>query len=254
MPPRSAMWALLRRECYRFLRLASQTIVPPIVTTLLFILIFGYSLGSQISELHGFPYIVFILPGLAAQGVIINAYTNTATSLYMARFDHTIENWLSSPLSAFQLVVALISGGVARGMIVGLLTIGVAYFLIDLPLVHPFGIVLWTFLLAVVFACGGIVSGLYADGWDHLATVTNFVLTPITYLGGVFYSVQLLPEPWRSISRVNPVWYCIDGMRAMTLGASDIPWWRTLLLITALSLAGVGLCWYLLKIGWRVMK
>lgn len=250
----NTLWALLRRECYRFLRLAGQTVAAPVLTALLFVLVFGYSLGGTISQLHGFPYVVYILPGLAAQGVMINAYTNTVSSLYMARFDHTIDNWLAAPLSPLHLVIALVSGGVARGLIVGLLTIGVSMLLVDVPLVAPWLMVGWIVLLAVLFACLGIVSGLYADGWDHLTTVTNFVLTPLTYLGGVFYSIDMLPEPWRTISHGNPMWYGIDGMRAATLGVSDLPGWISGSAIIGATVVSVAGTWWLIKRGWRLVR
>lgn len=245
---------LLRREVYRFARLTQQTIAPPIVTTILFIVIFGFALGGQIREISGHTYIFYILPGIAALGVVTNAYSNTSTSLYAARFDRSIENWLTLPIAPLQLVVALITGGVLRGLVIGVLTLVVAMVAIDLPVVNPLLAVAWFAGTGVAFSCLGIVSGLRANSWDHLATMTNFVLTPGTYLGGVFYSLHMLPEPWHTISRANPIFYCIDGLRHAVLGTSDIPWTVSGSVLLGIDLAGVLVCWALLKRGYRLVK
>lgn len=245
---------LLRRELYRFARLTKQTIVPPLVTTVLFIVIFGFSLGGMIREVAGWPYILYILPGLAAQGVIINAYANSSSSLYAARFDRSIENWITAPIGPLHFVIALIAGSVARGLIIGVLTLTIAVLVVDLPIAAPGWALLWMVATAVIFACVGIVSGLRAESWDNLATMTNFVLTPGIYLGGVFYSIRLLPEPWQTISYCNPFFYCIDGLRAAVLGTAEVPMVISAAVMLSLAIAMVVLCWYLLKIGYRLVR
>ncbi len=245
---------LLRREFYRFARLTKQTIFPPLVTTLLFIVIFGFSLGGNIREVAGWPYILYILPGLAAQGVIINAYSNTSTSVYAARFDRSIENWLTAPIGPLQFVMALIAGGVVRGLIIGVMTLALAMVVVHLPMVSPGLVILWMIAIGVIFACLGIISGLRADSWDKLATMTNFVLTPGIYLGGVFYSIHLLPEPWQTISRCNPFFYCIESLRAAVLGTSEVSFALASTVVIGAAAAMVLLCWYLLKIGYRLVR
>ncbi|MBI2344385.1 MAG: ABC transporter permease [Deltaproteobacteria bacterium] len=251
---RRILATLLRREIYRFARLLKQTVVPSLVTTLLFILVFGVSLGGHIREISGWSYIQYILPGLAALGVITNAYANTSTSLYAARFDRSIENWLTVPISPLQFVVALISGGVLRAVLVGVLTILIAVVVVDLPVQSPLLTFAWMVLMAVIFASLGIVSGLRAESWDSLATMTNFVLTPGIYLGGVFYSVGMLPEPWQTISYGNPIFYCIDGIRGTVLGTADLPLWHSGAVVVATAIGMFSLCWWLFQRGYRLVK
>lgn len=248
------LFTLMKREFYRFSRLAKQTIFPPLLTTILFIVIFGFSLGGHIKEIEGWPYIVFILPGLAALGVVTNAYSNTSTSLYAARFDNSIENLLSAPISPMQMVIAQITSGVLRGLVIGILTLGIASLVIDLPLVHPVLTFFWIAGVGVVLACLGIVSGLRADSWDKLATMTNFILTPGTYLGGVFYSIKLLPQPWQTISMFNPILYYVDGMRYAVLGTSDMPIMLSVGVLVSTMLLGLITCWYLFLTGYKLVK
>jgi ABC-2 type transport system permease protein len=245
---------VLRRELYRFSRLTKQTVIPPLITTILFIIIFGYSLGSRISTISGFTYIQFILPGLASMGVMMNAYANTSTSLYAARFDRSIENWLTVPISPGQLVLALICGGVLRGTIIGVMTVLVAVLAIDLPVAHPIGALLWFVMCGTILASLGIISGLRAESWDTLATMSNFVLTPGIYLGGVFYSVTMLPEPWQSISYANPIFFGIDGIRFLLLGHSEVHIGISTAILLGTTLLGITICWYFLKTGYKLVK
>ncbi|MCB1214348.1 MAG: ABC transporter permease [Deltaproteobacteria bacterium] len=245
---------LVWRECYRFLRLSRQTIFPPIITTLLFILIFGFSLGSRIKEIAGFPYILFILPGLAAMGTINNSYANSSTSLAMARMDHSIENMLSSPLSSIQLVLSFVIGGLIRGVIVGILPLLVSIPMVGLH-VDNWGMVLLVLSLNSIFFSGmGIVSALVTDSWDQIAMFTNFVITPFVYLGGVFYSIEMLPPFWQKISMLNPLFYMVDALRHAVLGVSDFNWAFSLSIVGILSLSSFSLCVYLFKRGYRLIK
>lgn len=246
--------ALLLRECYRFLRLSRQTIFPPIITTLLFILIFGYSLGSRIREIHGFPYILYILPGLASMGTITNAYANSSSSLFMARMDLSMENMIASPLSNFQLVASLVLGGWIRGVVIGVLTLLVSIPMVDLQVESWPLVLLVLSLTSIIFSCLGIVSALWSDGWDNLATFTNFVITPFIYLGGVFYSVEMLPPFWHRVSLFNPIFYLVDSLRYAVLGHSDIPFAVSLALLAGLSLVFYLFCVYLFRIGYKLVQ
>lgn len=245
---------LVIRECYRFLRLSRQTIFPPVLTTLLFILIFGYSLGSSIRLIEGFPYILYILPGLASMGTITNAYANTSTSLFMARMDYSIENMVAAPLSNFQLVASLVLGGLFRGLVVGILPILIAIPMVHLPVHSWIQVILVLALTSIFFSCLGIISALWSEGWDNIATFTNFVITPFVYLGGVFYSIHMLPAFWQKISLANPIFYLVDAMRYAVLGVSDMPYTLSLGLLAGLAFLSYLLCVYLFRIGYKVMK
>ena len=213
---------LIEREYYRFARLATQTIAPPVITTSLFVVIFGYSLGNRIEAISGFSYILYILPGLAGMGVITNSYSNSSTSLYMARIDRSIENILIAPLSSLKIVMAFVIGGVTRGFVVGGITLLVASLLTGLTLHHCFWTLTFLILISTVFSSLGILSALWAEDWDHLATFSNFVITPFIYLGGVFYSIHMLPGFWQKVALLNPMYYFIDGFRWAVLGKSDV--------------------------------
>lgn len=254
MKSRIAFFTLILRECYRFARLSGQTIAPPILSTLLFILIFGYSLGSRIKQIGGFDYILFILPGLAAMGVVNNAYANTSTSLFMARMDRSIENMLSCPLSPLQLVSAFVIGGLLRGLVVGLLTLSVGLAMVGLQVQHWPHTVLVIALSSVLFSCLGILSALWAEGWDQIATFTNFIITPFIYLGGVFYSIHMLPTFWQKASLFNPIFYLVDATRWAVLGHSDIAYWYSLAFLAGTTLLGYGLCVYLFKKGYKLVR
>jgi ABC-2 type transport system permease protein len=170
-------YTLLRRETYRFFRLFRQTIVPPLMTTLLYILIFGYSLGGHIKQVKGFDFIVFILPGLAQLGIITNAYANSSTSLFMARLERSIENVLIAPLSYLHIVLAFILGSVFRGLTVGYATLLIARFFMEFPMPHPFLLLASWSLSCVFFGALGVASALIAESWDHISLFTNFVIT-----------------------------------------------------------------------------
>jgi len=243
---------LIAREYYRFARLSKQTIAPPIISTLLFIFVFGYSLGSKIKEIEGFPYIVFILPGLAAMGILNNSYANSSTSLFMARMDRSIENILSAPLSSLQIVGSFILGGVIRGLLIGLITLGIALF-VHMPLVHPFLTLIVILLISLAFSCLGIISGLWSESWDQIATFTNFIITPFIYLGAVFYSILILPPFWQKVSLCNPIFYMVDALRYATLGKGDVSFTLSFSILLGISCFSFMISVYLFKKGYKMI-
>lgn len=245
---------LIRAEFYRFWRLIRQTVFPPIITTFLFILIFGFSLGERIQQIHGFPYIIYIIPGLAALGVMMNSFSNTSSSLYMSRFDQSIDNVLSTPLRPIEIVGALVIGGICRGFLVGAIILAVSLTLLKQPVYSFSLILLFLILQSALFGCWGIIGGLRAKTWDTLATTQNFIITPLVYLGGVFYAIELLPRPWRDISKFNPIFYMVDGMRLGVLGVSEVPLWQSLGLTFGLAVILFGICIYLFQIGYRLVR
>lgn len=254
MKNRIGFLTLVFRECYRFVRLSGQTIAPPILTTLLFILIFGYSLGSRIREIHGVPYILFILPGLAAMGVVTNAYANTSTSLFMARMDRSLENMLVCPLSPLQLVAAFTLGGLFRGLVIGFVTLLVAIFTVHLE-VHHWGLTLLVFILtSVLFSSLGIISALWSEGWDQIASFTTFVITPFIYLGGVFFSIHMLPPFWQKVSLANPIFYLVDAMRYAVLERSDMPCALSFGVLGTMAVLSFLVCIYLFKKGYKLVR
>jgi len=244
---------LIEREFYRFGRLAGQTIAAPVIMTVLFIVIFGYSLGEQIEEISGFPYIIYILPGLAGMGVITNSYSNSSTSLFMARIDRSIENILVAPLSHLKIVSAFVIGGMIRGLFVGGITLIVAVLFTELAIQHFFSMLLFLLAISMIFSSLGIISALWAEDWDHLATFSNFIITPFVYLGGVFYSVKMLPGIWQKISYINPMFYLIDGFRWAILGHADISPWIAGGTTIALALGTLLTAVSLFRIGYKLI-
>ncbi|MBI2335297.1 MAG: ABC transporter permease [Deltaproteobacteria bacterium] len=246
-------FTLIEREVYRFSRLSRQTIFPPIITTLLFIFIFGFSLGASIRQIEGFSYIMFILPGLASMSVITNAYANTSTSLFMARMDRSIENTLIAPVTYFQMALSLAIGGILRGLVIGLITLLVGIFSVHLK-VHDWPLTLLVLTLSsIIFSNLGIISALQAEGWDSIAMFTNFLITPLVYLGGVFYSIQMLPPFWHKVSLINPIFYLVDSLRYSILGTSAVALSLSLGILVFLTIATFAICVWLFKIGYKMV-
>jgi len=213
---------LLRREVYRFIVLPNQTIVPPIINAFLYVLVFGYAIGSRIPEIDGVGYIVYIFPGLVMMNVVNGAYANNTTSLFIARHELFIQDLLVSPLSYLEMVLAYTLGGAIRGIVVGLLTLGLGWAVLGVHLRH-FGATLF-FMTVASLACAafGNIVGLYSERWDHVAIYLNYVITPLVFLGGVFYSLKMLPEAWRSANLLNPIFYAVNGFRYGILGITDV--------------------------------
>lgn len=245
---------LLEREIYRFLRLSKQTLLPPITTTLLFIFIFGYSLGSQIKQIEGFPYIVYILPGLIGMGVLNNAFANTSTSLFMAKMDRSIENILITPISYFQMLFAFLFGGILRGMSIGFLSLIVACMITELQVYSWINTLLIFFLMSLIFSALGLIAGMLADSWDHIATLNNFFITPLVYLGGVFFSISFLPPFWQKLSHFNPIFYLIDAVRLAILGRSFLNSNLVFMITTLLAICSFLMVLILFKKGYKLLS
>ena len=243
---------LLRREVFRFVGLINQTVIPTIISALLYILIFGYSLGSRIREIDGFPYVHYILPGLAMMGVITSAYANTSTSIYVARLERYIEDILVSPLSYLETALAFVLGGVTRGLLAGGLILGTFLVVGRVELYNIFYIVSFMVVVSVIFSCLGIIAALWADKMDHLMVFTNYFIHPLIFLGGVFYSIHMLPEFWEYVSLFNPILYMVSGLRYGVLGVSDVSPVLSLGLILLLGAITFWLTVYLFKIGYKL--
>lgn len=254
MKNRIGFFALVRQEAYRFWRLIRQTIFPPVLTTILYILIFGFSLGSRIQSIHGFPFILYIIPGLAAMGVMNGSFANCATSLYMAKFDRSLENILAAPLKPVEVVLAYLTGGIARGLVIGSLTLTVALLCFKQPLFNAVIVLFFFIAQSIIFGCWGIIAAIRAKTWDSLATIENFIITPLVYLGGVFYSVDLLPPIWQKLSHFNPIFYIVDGTRYGVLGVHDTSLWMACGFTTVVALILFSLCVTLFQVGYRLVR
>ena len=218
----TAFTSLLTKEISRFSRIWVQTLVPPAITMTLYFIIFGHLIGSRIGEMGGFSYMEYIVPGLIMMSVITNSYSNVASSFFSSKFQKSIEEVLVAPIPNYIIILGFVMGGVVRGLLVGVIVTGVSLFFVDLN-IHHWGVLLATVLMtSIVFALGGLINAIYARTFDDISIIPTFVLTPLTYLGGVFYSVSLLPDFWQSVSKVNPIIYMVNAFRYGFLGASDV--------------------------------
>ena len=236
-------------EVLRFARIWVQTILPPLITTALYFIIFGQVIGAQIAPVDGYHFIEYIVPGLVLMAVITNAYANTVSSFYSEKFQHSIEEKLVAPVPNHIILLGFISGGVVRGVIVGLLVAVVATLFTSVTITHFIPALLVMVLTATVFALGGLVNGIFAKSFDDISLVPTFVIMPLTYLGGVFYSINALPEAWRTVSLFNPIFYMVNAFRAYTLGVSDTDAWFALALIIGFVVILAALALHLLKRG-----
>lgn len=220
-----AFTTILKKEILRFARIWVQTMLPSVITTALYFVIFGRLIGQRIGPMGGFNYLDFIVPGLVLMSVITNAYANVVSSFYSSKFSRYVEELLVAPVPNWVILTGFVAGGVARGLAVGLVVTLVALFFTDLH-IHSYLATLAVFTLtAILFALGGFINAVYANSFDDISIIPTFVLTPLTYLGGVFYSIDLLPDFWRFISQGNPVLYMVNAFRYGLLGVSDIDLW-----------------------------
>jgi ABC-2 type transport system permease protein len=246
-------WVALKsiwvKEINRFTRIWVQTLVPPVITMTLYFVIFGNLIGSRIGDMHGFSYMQFIVPGLIMMAVITNAYSNVASSFFSAKFQRNIEELLVAPVPTHVVIAGYVGGGVARGVCVGILVTAVSLCFVPLQ-IHAWWVIALTLLLtAVLFSLGGLLNAVFATTFDDISIIPTFVLTPLTYLGGVFYSLSLLPPFWQGLSKLNPIVYMISGFRFGFLGISDVPLPMTMTVLLAFIVVFYGLAWYLIERG-----
>ncbi len=228
---------LWRREVNRFMKIKKQTIGAPLLETFLYISVFGAALGSRVGELHGFDYVVFVIPGLIMMSFSTNAFANNSSSILQQKFQGAIQDQLSSPASPMELLLAFSFGGFARGLIVAALTFIAASFLVDLPVDHVLVLFAALFLVGFFFAQLGVLIGVRAEQFDDVAFAQTFVLQPLIFLGGVFYSATLLPEPFQTLTHFNPLFYMINLVRYGFLGYSEVSVALSLLALTAATAA-----------------
>jgi ABC-2 type transport system permease protein len=216
-------WTIVRKESRRVVRIWIQTIVPPAITMTLYFIIFGSLVGSRIGSMDGVPYMTFIAPGLIMMAVITNSFANVVSSFFSSKLMLHLEEMLVAPLAHTTIVLGFVVGGVVRGLLVAALVVVVALLFTDLQVAHPF-ITLTTILLtAIIFSVAGLFNAIFAKTFDDISIIPTFVLTPLTYLGGVFFSITLLPPFWQKVALVNPILYMVNAFRFGMLGSSDIP-------------------------------
>jgi ABC-2 type transport system permease protein len=242
-------YTMVRKEVVRMFRIWTQTFLPSVITTALYFLIFGKFIGSQVPAIGGVSYMQFIVPGLVMMSVIMQSFTSSAFTFYMAKFMKTQEEISVSPTPYIIVILGHVSSAVIRGMITAGIILAVALFFTPLS-VHSFGLTfMFVFLSSLLFALGGLVNGVFATSFDTVQIFPTFVLTPLTYLGGVFYSIALLPPVWQYVSMANPVVYMINGFRYGLLGVADTSVWTSFIVLLSLVLTMIGVNWYLFKTG-----
>ena len=245
-----SLTTLIRKEIKRYLRIWVQTLVPPAVTMSLYFVIFGSLIGPRIGTMDGLDYIQFMIPGLIMMSVITNSYANVVSSFYSVKFQKSIEELQVSPMPNWAILLGFVLGGVSRGVLIGFIVFGVSLiFYPEFSVVNPLLTITVLLLTAILFSLMGFINAVFADSFDDISIIPTFILTPLIYLGGVFYSINILPEIWRSISMVNPMLYVVNTFREGMLGVSDVSISFSLGMICSFIFTLSGACLYFLEKG-----
>ncbi len=240
------------KEILRFTRIWIQTVLPAMITTALYFIIFGNLIGSQIGDMEGFSYIEYIVPGLILMSVITNAYGNVVSSFYSAKFQRNVEEMLVSPTPNYIILSGFISGGVVRGIVVGIAVTLVSLIFTNLQVYNVFVFASILVLTATLFSLGGFINAIFANSFDDISIVPTFILTPLTYLGGIFYTISMLPPFWQNVSLANPILYMVNAFRYGMLGVSDIELMYSYAIIITFITVLFGYCLYLLNRGYGI--
>ena len=247
-----AFMTLVRKEIRRYTRIWTQTLLPSAITMSLYYLIFGTLIGSRIGEMGGRSYMEFVVPGLIMMAIVTNSYSNVVSSFFGAKFNNSVEELLVSPVPNYIILWGYVMGGVTRGLLVAIIVTTVSLFFTSLT-IHNLGVVVAVVTLtSILFALCGFINAVYANSFDDISIVPTFVLTPLTYLGGVFYSLDLLPEFWANVSRINPLVYVVNAFRYGVLGVSDVSVGFSFGMIAVFALIAYSYSMYLLKTGKRL--
>lgn len=244
-----AFRTIVRKEILRFSRIWMQTLIPPIVMVALYFVIFGNLIGQRIGDMDGMNYIDFIMPGLVMMSIITNSYANVVSSFYSAKHSYYIEEMLIAPIPNIVILLGYVTGGVVRGLCVGAAVTVVSLLFTDFYIDNPLLVLIVAFLTAFLFSLAGLINAVYANSYDHIAIIPTFVLTPLTYLGGIFYSIKLLPEFWQQVSLINPVLYMVNSFRFGFRGISDIDFSTAIGVILFFILVLFSICMVLLHRG-----
>ena len=243
---------LLIKETRRFLKVPGQTVAQPVITTALYFLVFGFALGGMVREVDGVSYVRFIVPGLVMLSLIQNSFLNTASSMFIAKMQGTIVDLLVAPLSPLELLGAFTLAAVVRGVLVAGIVWLVAAIFTGFSIAHPAWVLAFSFLVAAEFALVGLIIAIWSDKFEQLNLIPTFVITPLTFLGGVFYSARMLPEPWQTITKLNPILYMVEGLRYGVLGQSSASPWLGLILTLLLTILSALVVWVMLARGYKL--
>ena len=243
---------LVERELLRVLKIWTQTIAAPVLTGFLYFAVFGVAVGDRIGSVAGVDYVTYIVPGVALMQVATQAYANNSASIFQAKMDGYIEDLLSAPMHAWQVAIAVLLGGVVRALLVGTLVVFFASFVTDVPVRHPFEAALLFIAVAVLWASVGVIAGIYAQTFDQHTLISNLILTPLIFIGGVFYSVQMLPERLERFTRLDPLFYEVNGLRHAFLGTSDASFTAAVVSTVLLAAAAFGVLVWLFQTGRRL--
>lgn len=247
-----AFITLASKEIKRILRIWPQTLLPPAITMSLYFIIFGKMIGSRVGEMGGVPYMQFIVPGLIMMAVITNSYSNVVSSFFSTKFHGSIEEMLVSPISKHTILLGYVAGGLFRGLVIGFIVTILALFFTKLSMVHAFVTVFTVVMTSVLFSLAGMINAVFARSFDDISIVPSFVLTPLTYLGGVFYSMENLSSFWQTVSLFNPIVYMVNAFRFGILGQSDVNVCGSLLAIGGFTAIFYAVAYYLLNDGKRI--
>jgi len=246
---RNSFATMLRKETVRIFRIWSQTLLPPLITQSLYFLIFGAFIGSRVGLVDGVPYMAFVVPGLVLMAVVQNSFSNVVFSFFMAKFQRSIEELLVSPMPDWVMLAGYVTGGVVRGVTTGILVYIVSAVFAHPPMMHPWAVIVFLLLTSLLFSLAGFLNGVFAKKFDDVTVFSTFVLIPLTYLGGVFYSIGQLPPFWQKLSRLNPIFYMVDGFRYGFFGKAGIPLFQSIALLTVMIAALTVLNLHLLRKG-----
>jgi ABC-2 type transport system permease protein len=244
-----ALYTIVRKETTRILRIWLQTIIPPVITMTLYFIIFGNLIGRRVGEMSGFDYMEFMAPGLIIMSVITNSYGNVVSSFFAAKFQGHLQEMLVAPVRSYVIIIGHVAGGVIRGLLVGAVVTIVALFFTRIEVQHPLIAISMLVLTAIVFSLGGMINAIFARKFDDVSIIPAFVLGPLTYLGGVFYSTALLPDFWAKVSSLNPILYMVNGFRYGMLGVSDIDIVTAFVIVIVFVVLAFATCFYLISKG-----
>ncbi|MEG0287005.1 MULTISPECIES: ABC transporter permease [Vagococcus] len=245
----TALKSLAVKETNRYLRIWVQTLVPPVITTSLYFVIFGKMIGGRIGDMGGFSYMEFIVPGLIMMSAITSSYANVSSSFFSQKFQKNIEELLVAPVPTHIIIWGFVIGGLGRSFLVGSLVTIVSLFFVPLQVVSWPIVILTLLLTAILFSLAGLINGIFAQSYDDVSIVPTFVLQPLTYLGGVFYAISMLPPFWQAVSKVNPIVYMISGFRYGFLGVEDVSIVVSFVIIIGFIIVLYSVCWYLINKG-----
>lgn len=245
----TALKSLAAKETNRYLRIWIQTLVPPVITTSLYFVIFGNLIGGRIGEIEGFSYMEFIVPGLIMMSVITSSYSNVASSFFSQKLQKNIEELLIAPVPTHVIIWGFVIGGLGRSILVGTLVTIISLFFVPLHVYSWFIVIVTLLMTAILFSLAGLLNGVFAKSYDDVSIVPTFVLQPLTYLGGVFYAISMLPPFWQAVSKINPIVYMVSGFRYGFLGQTDVPIAFSLSILILFTIILYSVCWYLINKG-----